>query len=40
VIANTPDTLYLYDPSSIGASDPANAGLNYRLQLTGAAPAN
>jgi hypothetical protein len=40
LIANTPDTLYLYDPSSIGASDPANAGLNYQLQLTGAAPAN
>jgi Family of unknown function (DUF6055) len=40
VVANTPSTLYLYDPSNIGTSDPANAGLNYRLQLTGATPAN
>jgi hypothetical protein len=40
VVANTPKTLYLYDPSNIGASDPANAGLNYRVQLTGATPAN
>jgi len=39
-VANTPSTLYLYDPSSIGANDPANAGLSYRLELTGATPAN
>jgi hypothetical protein len=39
VVANTPDTLYLYDPSNLGANDPANAGLRYRLQLTGATPA-
>jgi hypothetical protein len=39
-VANTPSTLYLYDPSSLGANDPANAGLSYRLELTGAAPAN
>jgi len=38
VIANTPDNLYLYDPSSLGASDPANAGLNYRLEAKGATP--
>jgi hypothetical protein len=40
VVANTPKTLYLYDPSSVGASDPAMAGLNYQVQLTGATPAN
>jgi len=40
VIANTPNSLYLYDPSNIGSSDPANAGLSYRLQLTGATSTN
>jgi hypothetical protein len=43
VVANTPKTLYLFDPSTIGAavsSDPANTGLNYQVQLTGATPAN
>jgi len=40
VIANTPKTLYLYDPSTVGAGDPASAGLNDKLQLTGATPAN
>lgn len=39
-VANTPSVLYLYDPSSIGASDPVSAGLNYRLELTGATPTN
>lgn len=40
VVVNTPDTLYLYDPSSVGANDPANTGLNYSVQITGATPAN
>jgi hypothetical protein len=43
VVANTPKSLILYDPSTIGAttsSDPANTGLNYQVQLTGATPAN
>lgn len=39
-VVNAPKTLYLYDPSSIGSSDPANSGLNYRVQLTGAVPAS
>lgn len=39
-IVNTPKALYLYDPSAIGTSDPANSGLNYRVQLAGAVPAN
>ena len=40
VVANTPKTLYLYDSSNVAATDPANAGLNYQLRLTGATPAN
>lgn len=43
VIVNTPDSLYLYDPETIGAtvsSDPANTGLNYQVQITGATPTN
>jgi hypothetical protein len=42
VVANTPKALILYDPSTIGAavsSDPANVGLDYQVQLTGATPA-
>lgn len=41
VVANTPDELYLYNPSDFGAaesSDPANTGLNYSVEITGAAP--
>jgi hypothetical protein len=33
----------MYDPSDIGSepsNDPANTGLNYQVQITGAAPAN
>jgi hypothetical protein len=43
VVVNTPDTLYMYDPQDIGAdpsSDPANTGLNYQVQITGAVPTN
>jgi hypothetical protein len=43
VVVNTPDTLYMYDPSEIGAdpsNDPANTGLNYQVQITGAVPTN
>jgi hypothetical protein len=42
VVANTPKALILFDPSTIGAaisSDPANVGLDYQVQLTGATPA-
>jgi hypothetical protein len=38
VVANTPDTLYNYDPFSI--SGEAAAGLDYEVQLTGATPAD
>lgn len=41
VVANTPDNLYMYNPSDFGAgetSDPANAGLNYQVVITGAVP--
>ncbi|MBN1605632.1 MAG: hypothetical protein JW940_03325 [Polyangiaceae bacterium] len=41
VVVNTPDTLYMYDPSKIGTSetsDPAGVGLDYQVQITGAAP--
>jgi hypothetical protein len=38
VVVNTPDVLYLFDPQSIGS--PENIGLNYQVQLTGAAPSN
>jgi len=38
VVANTPDTLYMYNPDSPG--NPANIGLNYEVQITGAAPSN
>jgi hypothetical protein len=42
VVVNTPKALILFDPSTIGSavsSDPANAGLDYQVQLTGATPA-
>jgi hypothetical protein len=42
VVANTPTGLYLFDPATIDATvstDPANIGLNYQVQLTGATPA-
>lgn len=35
VVANTPATLYLYDPFAL-SGDPANRGLDYQVQLTGA----
>lgn len=41
VVANTPDHLYMYNPSDFGAaetSDPANTGLNYSVTITGATP--
>jgi hypothetical protein len=41
VVVNTPDTLYMYDPSKIGTSetsDPASVGLDYEVQITGATP--
>jgi hypothetical protein len=40
VVANTPDTLYQYDAFKTTASSPESAGLNYQVELTGAAPAN
>ncbi len=42
VVVNAPDELYMYDPEFIDAepsSDPANTGLNYQVQITGAVPA-
>ncbi len=41
VVANTPESLYMYNPSDFGAaetSDPANTGLNYSVEITGATP--
>jgi hypothetical protein len=38
VVVNTPDMLYEFDPQYIGS--PENVGLNYKVQLTGATPAN
>ncbi len=37
VVVNTPDTLYMYDPQYVG--DPENVGLDYEVEITGAAPA-
>lgn len=42
VVVNTPDNLYMYNPSDFGAaqtSDPANTGLDYSVVITGATPA-
>lgn len=38
VVVNTPDKLYQFDPQYIAS--PENVGLNYQVQLTGAAPSN
>lgn len=41
VVANTPNNLYMYNPSDFGAaetSDPANTGLDYSVVITGAVP--
>jgi hypothetical protein len=38
VVVNTPNTLILFDPQTIRS--PENIGLNYRAEITGAAPAN
>jgi hypothetical protein len=38
VVVNTPDTLYTYDPFNI--SGDVAKGLDYTVQMTGAAPAN
>ena len=41
IVANTPDNLYMYNPSDFGAgetSDPANTGLDYTVVMTGAVP--
>jgi hypothetical protein len=43
VVVNTPNSLYMYDPSKIGTAataEPASVGLKYQVQITGAAPAN
>ncbi len=44
VVANTPDKLYMYNPSNvggtIGSSSPAATGLNYEVKITGATPTN
>jgi len=43
VVVNTPDALYMYDPSEIGtdeSSDPASVGLDYQVELTGAEPSD
>jgi hypothetical protein len=37
-VANTPDKLIQFDPQYVGS--PENIGLNYQVQLTGAAPTN
>jgi hypothetical protein len=42
VVVNTPDELYMYDPSKIGTSetsDPASVGLDYEVAISGATPA-
>lgn len=39
VVANTPDALLQYDGFKL-SGDPANKGLDYTVQLTGATPAN
>jgi hypothetical protein len=38
VVVNTPDMLYDFDPQYIGS--PENVGLNYKAEITGAAPTN
>jgi hypothetical protein len=38
VVVNTPNTLYQFDPQYIAS--PENVGLNYRVEITGAAPTN
>jgi hypothetical protein len=38
VVVNTPDTLYMYNPESVGS--PGTTGLNYQVQITGATPSN
>jgi hypothetical protein len=38
VVVNTPDKLYQFDPQTVGS--PENVGLNYQVQITGAAPTN
>jgi len=40
VVANTPDMLYQYDAFATTAASPESIGLNYQVQITGAAPAN
>jgi hypothetical protein len=40
VVVNTPDQLYQYDAFQTEASSPESAGLNYRVRITGAVPAN
>jgi hypothetical protein len=42
VVVNTPSSLYMYNPSDFGGgaetSHPANTGLRYRVELSGATP--
>ncbi len=41
VVVNTPDVLYMYNPQDIGTdetSEPASVGLDYQVELVGAAP--
>jgi hypothetical protein len=40
VVVNTPNMLYQYNAFETGASSPEAIGLNYRVQITGATPAN
>jgi len=40
VVVNTPDNLIQYDAFNSTASSPESIGLNYQVQITGAAPAN
>lgn len=42
VVVNTPDTLYQYNPAEVGSQEssaPASIGLNYSVEISGAAPA-
>lgn len=39
--ANTPGSLYMYNPSDFGSAStthPANTGLNYSVTISGASP--
>ncbi|MDA8138930.1 MAG: hypothetical protein M0036_09780, partial [Desulfobacteraceae bacterium] len=40
VVVNTPDSLIQYDAFESSSNSPECVGLNYQVQITGAAPAN